>query len=434
MSGDRKRRRGGDGAQWEFDNAKHSSPGHWCPFRPEDNERLESAFAARSKKLWLTIDVFDYVVDFDCMTQHNTRTDRERSIRRVVSDEMQRLRVQRDSLAAQVSRFRNKFRNASKAGRKAKARVSLLNDKLAYLTNAFSTSQTEVSRLKEELQQASIKCSAALSCSQTLSCEVSRLKSQAVATESKLSEETAKNAGTLKEMSEITTFYLAQISAWRDSDSSVAHVIPSSDKRLNEVVQTMLRQAAHNTYSSPCLDMRNATVAFIRPVINRGLWMKYAEKKRTLQEKFKSVWASRVCCLALALPHVPLDERVNEAIVFHGTIHENVHSICESGFDTRAASSQCRYGEGTYFSTHSCKAHQYTDKNKDGLRCIILTRVLLGEPLYATKPMQGTQTLPSFAHSVVAEVRHTEGGQQHREFVLFDRDQCYPELLIYFSS
>lgn len=73
---------------------------------------------------------------------------------------------------------------------------------------------------------------------------------------------------------------------------------------------------------------------------------------------------------------------------------------------------------------------------------MLVSRVTLGDPYLATGRMIGTRRPPERLRggrydSVVANVGTPNGqvfGQRHREFVVFDRTQAYPELAIYFYS
>jgi len=89
-----------------------------------------------------------------------------------------------------------------------------------------------------------------------------------------------------------------------------------------------------------------------------------------------------------ALRWVDLDDTVGEELLLHGTSH--LEAIKEHGFNERFGSGVNMYGEGVYFTDQSCKAMQYTECNEnDGSECIIVARVILGEPYYAREPCEG---------------------------------------------
>ena len=56
------------------------------------------------------------------------------------------------------------------------------------------------------------------------------------------------------------------------------------------------------------------------------------------------------------------------------------------------------YGAGTYFTTHACKAIEYSSKNSDnGPCCLIVARVALGHPYMAPSREHHYNTLTSYA-------------------------------------
>jgi hypothetical protein len=139
-----------------------------------------------------------------------------------------------------------------------------------------------------------------------------------------------------------------------------------------------------------------------------------------------------------------MDYSLNERLVFHGTSPDIVDQIAQCGFDERLANLSGLYGAGIYFSEKSCKAFRYSGTGS--LRCVLLTRVLLGEPYFATGPMRAMRRPPLLQEndpqqglydSVVADVGTPTGrpgdDMQHRVFVLFEGKQAYPELAVYFE-
>eukprot|EP00747_Dinoflagellata_sp_TGD_P153434 gnl/TRDRNA2_/TRDRNA2_177390_c0_seq9.p2 gnl/TRDRNA2_/TRDRNA2_177390_c0~~gnl/TRDRNA2_/TRDRNA2_177390_c0_seq9.p2 ORF type:complete len:121 (-),score=5.16 gnl/TRDRNA2_/TRDRNA2_177390_c0_seq9:19-381(-) len=109
----------------------------------------------------------------------------------------------------------------------------------------------------------------------------------------------------------------------------------------------------------------------------------------------------------------------------------------KNGFDERLASMSGMYGAGIYLSPEACKAAQYAPGNqKMGQRThyMFYCRVVLGQPYHASRnqpqrrrppTMDGIQGL---THDSIL-VGHS-GGQVHREVVIFDRSQAYPEYLV----
>jgi len=140
-----------------------------------------------------------------------------------------------------------------------------------------------------------------------------------------------------------------------------------------------------------------------------------------------------------------INGQVNEVFLWHGTGSTAMETILRRGFDERVASvSGNLYGSGLYFASQSCKSLQYASRGTE--RCLILCRVLLGNVFYATGPIDAVIRRPPCVQgcphetpcpherhdSVVANsgVQHTLGAQVHREFVVHNRRQVYPEFLI----
>merc|ERR1711968_391645 len=97
---------------------------------------------------------------------------------------------------------------------------------------------------------------------------------------------------------------------------------------------------------------------------------------------------------------------------------------------------------GSYFASESCKSHQYTCSHHKGgcdckeIRIMLLARVALGDPYYATevdktlrRPPQREQSSRLY-DSIIANpgpmAGHQRGYQDHQEFVIFDKAQAYP--------
>ena len=140
-----------------------------------------------------------------------------------------------------------------------------------------------------------------------------------------------------------------------------------------------------------------------------------------------------------------LESGWNEIAVLHGTLPENLDLIATFGFDERLAREKGLYGQGVYFTDQSCKALQYSGATSQQDGCIIVTRLLLGRPDYATGSLTGIKVEPLLDpndpskgrfNSVVANPgvpRHNTLTQVHREFVIFNGAQAYPEMIIHFK-
>jgi hypothetical protein len=101
----------------------------------------------------------------------------------------------------------------------------------------------------------------------------------------------------------------------------------------------------------------------------------------------------------------PIDRTINEKILFHGVRdYDNVKKISENGFDV-AKSTYGKQGKGTYFTDDLYTAHRYA--NKATRHCIIISRVILGDPVIC--PMiNRTRTEPPKGYDSVINKKRTE--------------------------
>ncbi len=128
-----------------------------------------------------------------------------------------------------------------------------------------------------------------------------------------------------------------------------------------------------------------------------------------------------------------LEKDLNEVYLFHGTNRSLLSIITqEEGFDERLARDGL-YGQGIYAAENACKSHQYTDKSSNNV--MILCRVLLGNPMYTDTGLSGRRPLDTKKFdSVIANKQQQLGRfQHHREFIVYDRHQIYPEFIINYS-
>ena len=88
----------------------------------------------------------------------------------------------------------------------------------------------------------------------------------------------------------------------------------------------------------------------------------------------------------------PLDQSVNEQLLFHGTNPDAGTWIVREGFDHRVANPGW-YGRGTYFTPHACKAANPKYGGSEEEKVIIVARVAVGTPHFAEK-VDKTMTRP----------------------------------------
>ena len=149
----------------------------------------------------------------------------------------------------------------------------------------------------------------------------------------------------------------------------------------------------------------------------------------------------------LEYPLYDLDPRISEFYLWHGTKNDTVPILTLSGMPTEkmADPHHSLYGLGMYFAENSSKSSDYTSKTS--VRKMILFRVALGEIYYTKQQLIGLK-FPNAADplfpdksfktfdSVVADkntVKDHGNNQVHREFILFETSQCYPEFVVTFK-
>jgi len=128
-----------------------------------------------------------------------------------------------------------------------------------------------------------------------------------------------------------------------------------------------------------------------------------------------------------------LGQQLNEHLLFHGARSEAIVDIIRSGFDAQRGGERDgrRYaplfGIGTYFADLSSKSDAYATEDHEGVRTLILARVLLGNTYVAREPMRDLPRAPDDHQSICGVRQCGEGGVlDHREYVIFKDPQALP--------
>jgi len=88
-------------------------------------------------------------------------------------------------------------------------------------------------------------------------------------------------------------------------------------------------------------------------------------------------------------------------------------------------------------SPQSCKASQYAPADRYGVKTLIIARVAIGDPHYATTQRKNERRPPergrpfskgTLYDSVVANAG--SGSQVHREIIVYEHRQAYPEYVV----
>jgi hypothetical protein len=131
----------------------------------------------------------------------------------------------------------------------------------------------------------------------------------------------------------------------------------------------------------------------------------------------------------------PMRADCNEVFLFHGTSAIAASKITTENLRTNLAGSNAGtlYGRGVYLAENGSKSDEYTRPGKEGERHLLLCRAVLGRPLYsdavATNPRECEDAcVKGRFHSVLGDRKKARG--TFREFVVFDKEQVYPNWII----
>ncbi|EKX32232.1 hypothetical protein GUITHDRAFT_82501 [Guillardia theta CCMP2712] len=177
-----------------------------------------------------------------------------------------------------------------------------------------------------------------------------------------------------------------------------------------------------------------------------GLWSAYALERRSigqlmLQQGNRHPKTKVSTCRDWMKSSLLQDKTSNEAFLFHGTKHDMADAILKSGLDERVCSLEGLFGAGVYLAENSSKSDEYCTPDSHGICRMLLVRVALGTPFEALQTMRRARRPPAMPgssrlhDSVMAVTRDTHPQaclDKHREFIVYDRRQTYPELLIEF--
>ncbi|XP_061184934.1 uncharacterized protein LOC133192948 [Saccostrea echinata] len=131
---------------------------------------------------------------------------------------------------------------------------------------------------------------------------------------------------------------------------------------------------------------------------------------------------------------------INEYYFFHATKSQYVDVICSQGLDSRLAASG-RLGAGVYGAEVASKSHQYAGCDNQNRYPMFLVRMSLGD-IYLTNSGGNYKRPPCKICTNPVCVTHQEihdsvvangGAFSDREFVVYDRNQSYPEYLIWYN-
>eukprot|EP00931_Biecheleriopsis_adriatica_P057146 TRINITY_DN33898_c0_g1_i1.p1 TRINITY_DN33898_c0_g1~~TRINITY_DN33898_c0_g1_i1.p1 ORF type:complete len:772 (+),score=163.10 TRINITY_DN33898_c0_g1_i1:106-2421(+) len=130
-----------------------------------------------------------------------------------------------------------------------------------------------------------------------------------------------------------------------------------------------------------------------------------------------------------------LDSNSNDAWLWHGTSMHAAEEITSTDFrlDKSGSHAGSLFGKGIYFAECCSKSDEYSDADEDGLHCLLLCRVTLGNVFYCEEKSPDPNALVKRCldgrfHSVLGDREKVHG--TFREFVVYHDDQCVPEYVI----
>ncbi|KAF7667404.1 hypothetical protein LDENG_00063480 [Lucifuga dentata] len=122
---------------------------------------------------------------------------------------------------------------------------------------------------------------------------------------------------------------------------------------------------------------------------------------------------------------------VNQQYVFHGTDESLIEAICEQNFDWRVSGVHgTLYGRGSYFARDASYSNKYVKARKGMNKIMFVALILVGEYTkgnvrYVRPPAKGTSN-NLYDSCVDSETNPSI-------FVIFEKQQIYPEYLIEYS-
>ena len=238
---------------------------------------------------------------------------------------------------------------------------------------------------------------------------------------------------------------MVMLEPWRMSrqlDMNVRAEVPLEDG-LFVTLQEALVSAFPADHRGDCCYARSLTITGLEQIHNIRLWKNYEFRKEQVKKELEGSRIPEVSSSFTGCKWAKLDPTVNEIWVLHGTTPDKVDLIASFGFDERLARERGLYGQGVYFTDQTCKAFQYSGAGRQAEGCFIITRLILGEPHYARGPLPQVKVEPprdpkdaskGRCHSVIASPGTPSGNgatQVHRELVIFDGAQAYPEMIVH---
>ncbi|CAI8057589.1 Protein mono-ADP-ribosyltransferase PARP11 [Geodia barretti] len=164
--------------------------------------------------------------------------------------------------------------------------------------------------------------------------------------------------------------------------------------------------------------LTSVRIETIQRIQNKHLWQKYTFFRRVIQRRMEG-------------------RDINEKELFHGTKsnHPSVIYESEKGFDFRFGSSECLWGQGSYFAVKARYSDNgYAYRLSGGSKQLILASVVTGESKFMNK--REKLSVPPLKSGSTKErydtIRATTGGSEI--YVVYDHEKAYPAYLITYRT
>mmetsp|Transcript_60772 Transcript_60772/g.156617 ORF Transcript_60772/g.156617 Transcript_60772/m.156617 type:complete len:188 (-) Transcript_60772:70-633(-) len=122
-----------------------------------------------------------------------------------------------------------------------------------------------------------------------------------------------------------------------------------------------------------------------------------------------------------------LDHSVNEMWLLHGTTEKAAEALSKSSFIPGTGG--C-FGAGVYFADDARKSNSYAKVAPDGNKIMLMCRVTLGN----IKKLPKGSDMGAHRYKSDPNVDCILGDTGHREFVVYDTAQVYPEYIMRYKS
>ena len=240
-----------------------------------------------------------------------------------------------------------------------------------------------------------------------------------------------------------------------------AYMKPICQKLLSE---TCMIHASHTFPCKPsmnCCSIKKAVVISCHRIQDLRRWREYAVKRDNIASEHHAR-SHAVAPLSASHPagDLPLTMTklkaglmststlrtdVNEMYLWHGYDVQHEAAIIGSSLDVRLANRGGLYGAGLYFAENSCKSNQYCQHHGDRghqdsskTYALVLCRVVLGDIYHTSVTCAGLTRPPikpghSRGGGTFDSIVACGGTQIHREFIVFENAQVYPEFTVHFT-